>query len=212
MLPVFSELDDYLFFIVVGVFGLIKFIGSKMSSGTEEEGGQQDDPEKLERTRQIQEEIRRRLAQRQAEEGLYPVAPQTVEHRPVAQQPAAATMHQQASRSMHQEPVIAPRSMAQAVQQVSHAKERNDALSMMERLEQAQRDEQSSRQRILKALAASKKKGLADAALLEIPVDEPFSMEMLHRPGALRNAIIMAEIIGGPISERKSASCPGMAD
>ncbi len=209
--PVMAELDDILFFVVIAVFGLIKFIGSKMSKadGAEDE----DDPEKARRRREIQEEIRRRLAERMAQD----VPPGTVVTIPEPRQQPVQTVFERHAEPQ-QRPLAAGFDRSASTDDAArrHAEERSsrDAMrkrnNLMEQLEAARREEVESRERA-RVLLQGRRTALLSEQAFEA-ANPALSMEMLNRPGALRDAIVLSEVLGAPVSERKSGSCLGWGE
>ncbi|MFA5258369.1 MAG: hypothetical protein WC360_09475 [Opitutales bacterium] len=195
-LPILAKIDDFLFFIVIAVFGLIRFISSQMKKTDADETPDVSPEEQARRTRQIQEEIRRRLVER-------------MEQEPASQPMQRQNPAPQANPYVKQTPVYqihtAPSQVAS-----NEAVRRAD---IMTRLAEAKVQEEESRVRALQLLAKySKARETAAAAphpRRSVSNAAGVIFTLRGNPAAMREAVIMSEIIGGPISERHGNSCPG---
>jgi hypothetical protein len=90
----------------------------------------------------------------------------------------------------------------------------------MERLAEVQREEAEARasmERTIAHLHARSERNAADAASWNAvtqgthPSTASHLREMVSNPSALRDAVLLAEVLSQPLSERKTPHCPGLA-
>ena len=176
--------EDILFFLVFGVFALIKFIASR-NKAKEEAAPPESDSEQVRRTREIQEEIRRRIAEN-GKNAPAPTGP--VHHVP----PTPSVLHQEQVQKPAASRVKPPAP---------------PAVDIWQQLAAAQRMEEETRRKAaeIRALRAAHRN---DEAPLTAPVTQ--IEHLLHNPGGIRDAIILSELLSAPLSEREEGACPGL--
>jgi len=188
-IPVFGISEDVLFLIVFAVFGLIKYISS-LHKKNEEPAPDTSDAEQAKRTREIQEEIRRRIAENQNKTQHAP-RPE-VQSKPVVNKPV---MQRRDERPVPQH------------------RERPDVIigrqiDYMQQLAEARKAEEESMRRAREALASARLKTF-------VPTEGGSSrregvLAMLHGGQSMRDAFIISEVLMPPVSERNNSSCPGL--
>ena len=185
--------DNLLFLIVFAVFGLIKYLSS-LKKDTAESEPEVSDSDQAQRTREIQEEIRRRIAEgRNRNPQSAPEVPSRVE--PVPRRPSPSVEQGRAIRSLR------------GSEAGSGGKN-----VLMQRLAEARRVTEESRLNAMKMLKA------ANIGNSEIPVPHVSSvtqkregvLAMLGTSNGLRDAFIISEVISPPVSERENGACPGL--
>lgn len=188
-LPAFaiSLNEDLLFFLVFGIFALIKFLTSRKKNAENAAPKQDDDTESARRTREIQEEIRRRIAEAQGR-AAPATAPQPHVNRPAV---------------LHQEQVVKPSAVRRSAEADLHAAQR--ATRLYEQLEDARRLEAETRRKV----AAIRSGSVTRVAASATPESRSMVEQMLRRPSGIKDAVILSEILSAPVSERRDASCPG---
>ncbi len=180
--------EDLLFFLVFGIFALIKFLSARKKSAEEAAPDTQSDAENARRVREIQEEIRRRIAENQ-QRGAANVSPA-----PVAQRPTV----------LHQEQVVKPAQVRRNAEADLVAAQRTSQL--YEQLAEARRIEEETRRK-----AAAVRAGHTARAIANQPARQGCQVEqLLHSPSGIKDAFILSEILSAPVSERRDASCPGL--
>jgi hypothetical protein len=188
--PVFADGGGLLFFLLFAVFGLIKFLTAK-KEGEGEAPSAPASADEERRTREIQEEIRRRIAENM-KKAAAPSAP--AQARPAAQR---AELH--------------PDIRSSAPRQTQPTRVETRGPSLMERLAQARREEAESQKRIETTLASIKarQKATGEPATARGAAFTD-AAAMLNSGAGLRESIILSEILGGPVSDRSTPSCPGL--
>jgi hypothetical protein len=200
LIPVIAEHDmgNVLFFLVVAVFGIIRFLmdryGKKEKETPHASSPQpQPESEQTRRTREIQEKIRRRIAQSKtgtaqpASPAQKPAATTTVLHTEQVRMPAPAPQHR--------EPLEVPGSRHR---------------DLMAQLAAARREEEESRRRAAEMVAILREDTAAGFRAGETPLDGDALHDMLRSPDSVREAILLSEILSRPLAERSYGSCPGM--
>ena len=200
LIPILADGGGSILFLVVfAIFGIIRYFASKKDVGeappTPASSG---DPDEARRTREIQEEIRRRIAENMAKQAQGTTGvPPAAAPRPAISKPAAP------APAFHPEPV-----RAEARPQRAPAK----GVDYMAKLAEARREEAESRQRIEETLRNLRSRSKAEAPA-EPQTSAVFTdAESLLRSGqGLREAILLNEILARPLSERRVPSCPGLS-
>jgi hypothetical protein len=195
MIPAFGLNDQLMLLLVFAVFGLIRYFMSLKKTGADQEEHAPDDAEQQRRTREIQEEIRLRIAQNQGRQSSPASAPVQPVARPVAAQ-APQT-------SMRQENGVRPSARRESADVTLS---RN--VDIMERLAAAKKMEADSRLRAAEALAGLKMKQIQLVA--EASAAREGVLAMLDHQQSLRDAFILSEVLSQPVSMRTGGGCPGM--
>jgi hypothetical protein len=186
LIPAFGISEDLLFLLVFAVFGLIKFISS-MRKKDEEPKPDISDDEQARRTREIQDEIRRRIADNKR---ATPPPPAEAAPKPVISGPALRTQVKPVPQRREKPDII-----------IGHQ------IDYMEELAEARRAEEGSRRKAKDALAAARLK-LAETQ--DKGRNREGVLAMLNGAGTLRDAYIINEVLMPPVSERRNSSCPGL--
>jgi DNA primase len=201
--PLCAAFDsDMLVLIAFAVFGLIRFLFNKKDdSDPETKAPRIPSAEQLEqerRTREVQEEIRRRLAEKiaganQQQSRQSPAAP--------AQRPAPNFDRRTTQPAPQQRPVVVQTSrgtdyMAKLAEVMKL--EEDSAARYRKAAEQARAMEAKAH---AGAVAAAQQRETAESA-----------RAYLSKAGSLREMVIMSEILGAPLSERRQPGCPGMGE
>jgi type IV secretory pathway VirB10-like protein len=181
--------EDLLFFLVFGIFALIKFLSARKKSAEEAAPDTQSDAEKARRVREIQEEIRRRIAETQ-----HRAAP------PAEPQPASVNR----PAVLRQEQVAKPSAVRRNVEVDLQAAQRTSRL--YEQLEQARQMEAETSRKA----AAVRAGHVARLAANQSAGQGGMVERLLHSPSGIKDAVILSEILSAPVSERRDASCPGL--
>jgi hypothetical protein len=184
MIPAFGFAisEDVLFLIVFAVFGVIKYLTSLHKKDEEADKPAISDEEQARRTREIQEEIRRRIAENK---------------KPQSQaKPVAAPILQRMPESRKAAPL----------------REKPDVIigrqiDYMEKLAEAREAEAESQRRAREVLALAHIKVTENVAE---NIKRDGVLTMLDHNSSLRDAFIISEVLAQPVSERRNASCPGM--
>ena len=187
--------EDILFFLVFGIFALIKFLAARKENKSRKPAEPVSDPEQARRTREIQEEIRRRIAtnQKAANPAMAP----------------ASTLRPKQSAITPLRTEIAPKSSATVLR--AHLKEET-ALGaagpdLLAQLAAAERLEAETRGR---AAVIAQSRGILGTATPTPSVRLSHMEGILHNPKTIRDAIILTEILSVPVSLREEGSCPGL--
>ncbi len=176
-----------LFLIAVAVVAILQKL---KTAGPREPGGAPPgmDPDQAERTRRIQEEIRRRIMERR---GLAPVPPpesETAESEPAPSFPEAPPMIEEVRPFVVPPPESVPAAPADApvVTEVRSAPDLQEQLiRQLQELEAARR-----------------------ASIFALPTEAPARVAVqarvldLRQPGTLRQAVVWREILGPPVGLR----------
>lgn len=186
--------EDLLFFLVFGIFALIKFISARNKAKKDASSEVESDVEQARRTREIQEEIRRRIAENQKS----------------APQPAPTSAARQTQPPPTPAPVLRPERVVKPIaQQPKRAEVPVQAApspDIWQQLAAAQRMEEETRRKA----AAIRTKRTTHGPLVEQVACRSQMEMMLHNPVGVRDAFILSEILSAPLSERDGGSCPGL--
>ncbi len=185
--PVFADGGSLLFFLLFAIFGLIKFLTAK-KEGAEDSPAAPASADEERRTREIQEEIRRRIAENMRK----------------ASAPSAPT------RSQPQKPELHPEIRTTAPRPAQPARVEVRGPSLMERLATARREEEESQRRIETTLASIRSRQRTEAVSAQANATFTDAAAMLKSGAGLRESVILAEILAGPVSDRSTPSCPGL--
>jgi hypothetical protein len=147
------------------------------------------DPQEAERTRRIQEEIRRRIMERR---GLAPAAPPPAAEEEAPAFPEAPPMIEEVRPVVVAPPVWVPMEAAPAPDYSSEAEQQRQMLQRFHQLELAEREHTGT------GPAA------AGGLVITTPVSAPASglLAMLRNPAGLRQAVVLREILGPPVGMR----------
>jgi len=169
-----------LFVIAIAVASVIQKIRQSQSeaSGTPERPAQQDPAAEAERTRQIQEEIRRRIAERRGEVVEEP-EPEFEE------EPQVFPGERQVEQTV---PVVVAPPMLEESAELERQRELTERIRLLE---------QARASLAAQAAAPAARRALEAAA----PAVNPWRVE-LGNPGGLRHAVVMREILGPPLGLR----------
>ena len=174
-------MDNILEILIPLIFAAIYFFGNMFSGKSDGDsapssgsGRQEENPDAIERQRKIQEEIRRKIAQRRSSEGSRaplnaPSASPLARH----SQPEAASYESQ---------------MQERLQRIEATKRRAEKLKQQVRITQTNSTFAHNPSRISRGSARS----------------------ALRNPSAARTAFIYGEILGQPVSQRKTQTIPGL--
>jgi methylthioribose-1-phosphate isomerase len=185
----------HLAIVVFIAIGVANMLAKAKKAGAQQPARRTIDPDTTERTRRVQEEIRRKIAERT---GRIPVSPPTVSPSPSAEPPA---------RNIFQE---LARQMAEA-KRMAEMQERAQAAAE-DQLQQRMEDEQKSRelaeaqhlaevQRTLQRQQGTVATAEADSGTTTTSVRDRL-MADLREPGSLRRAWLLREILGEPVGLR----------
>ena len=174
-------MDNILEILIPLIFAAIYFFGNMFSGKSDGDsapripsGRQEEDPDVIERQRKIQEEIRRKIAQRRGVEdsrspldapSSSPVSPQT--------QPQAASYESQ---------------MQERLRRIEATERKAEKLKQQVRITRSNTTFAQNPSRIFRGSARA----------------------TLRDPSAARTAFIFGEILGQPISQRKTQTIPGL--
>jgi hypothetical protein len=185
----------HLAIVVFIAIGVANMLAKAKKAGAQQPARRTIDPDTTERTRRVQEEIRRKIAERT---GRIPVSPPTVSPSPSAEPPA---------RNIFQE---LARQMAEA-KRMAEMQERAQAAAE-DQLQQRMEDEQKSRelaeaqhlaevQRTLQRQQGTVATAEADSGTTTTSVRDRL-MADLRAPDSLRRAWLLREILGEPVGLR----------
>ena len=174
-------MDNILEILIPLIFAAVYFFGNMFSGKSDGDsapsipsGRQEEDPDVIERQRKIQEEIRRKIAERRGEEdGRSPLDAPSSSPAPSQTQPPFATYESQMQERLQR--IEATKRRAEKLKEQIHITQTNSALE--QNLPRTAR-------------------GSARASL--------------RNPSAARIAFIYGEILGQPISQRKTQTIPGL--
>jgi hypothetical protein len=207
---------DNLFEILVPlIFAAIYFFGNMFSGKSDEDASPDsqdrrrgaEDPEAVERQRRIQDEIRRKIAERRAEgEGGRSRPQQTAESprqpdpQPASRTPDPASRRpaQEGAFSWDESDDIYANSMQKRLKQIEATKRQAEKLQ--------KQASASSRKVSAFDTAESSRRSRRSGTRLSGPV-----RQVLTDPAAARTAFIYGEVLGPPISQRKSNPVPGLS-
>lgn len=238
LIPVMAEGGDYLFFIVLAVFGVIKFLTSKGSSNEDENSpskrprsSSSSSQEGSNTTSDLQAEIRRRIAERMAEAARMAEQAQGTKERP-ASVPGTLRSEPMPRREFTATTTNAPasdddpwhvskeesqsssydassrRGYERPASSSSHTYSLQD--DMFAQLEEARKKQKEAKEKMRRVLE-KEKSILGEEERGQGFSHSSISPDMLKNPGALRDAIVLSEVLGLPVSQRKGGTCPGMS-
>ena len=174
-------MDNILEILIPLIFAAIYFFGNMFSGKSDGDsapssgsGRQEEDPDVIERQRKIQEEIRRKIAQRRGGEDSR--APQDV------------TSSSPAPRQSQPETASFESQMQERLQQIEATEKRAKKLKQQARINRSNTTFAHNPSRVARGSARS----------------------TLRDPSAARTAFIYGEILGQPVSQRKTQTIPGL--
>jgi len=174
-------MDNILEILIPLIFAAIYFFGNMFSgkSGGDSapssgSGRQEEDPDVIERQRKIQEEIRRKIAQRRSSEG--------------SRAPIDTASSSQASRQSQPETVSYESQMQERLRRIEATEKRAKKLKQQARINRSNTTFAHNPSRVARGSARS----------------------TLRDPSAARTAFIYGEILGQPVSQRKTQTIPGL--
>ena len=174
-------MDNILEILIPLIFAGIYFFGNVFSGKPDEDrapsipgGRQEEDPDVIERQRKIEEEIRRKIAERRGEEGSRdPLDAPSSNPAPIQTHSPLSTYESQMQKRLQR--IEATRRRAEKLKEQIHINQSNNTLE----------------QNLPHAVRGS-------------------ARTSLRNPSAARTAFIYGEILGQPISQRKTQSIPGL--
>jgi hypothetical protein len=173
-------MDNILEILIPLIFAAIYFFGNMFSGKSDGDsapssgsGRQEKDPDVIERQRKIQEEIRRKIAQRRGGEGAAPLDTES---------------SNQASRQSQPETASYESQMQERIHRIEATERRAEKLKQEVRITRSNTTFARNPSRIARGNARS----------------------TLRDPSAARTAFIYGEILGQPISQRKTHTIPGL--
>jgi hypothetical protein len=186
---------NHLFIVVFVAIGVANMLAKAKRAGTQQPARRTIDPGTTERTRRVQEEIRRKIAERT---GRLPMTPPTVSPSPSAEPPA---------RNIFQE---LARQMAEA-KRIAELQQRGQAAAEAQ-AQQRMEDEQKSRQlaeaqhlaeaqRTLQGQPETVATAVADRGTTTTSARDRLLAD-LREPDSLRRAFVLREILGEPVGLR----------
>ena len=174
-------MDNILEILIPLIFAAIYFFGNMFSGKSDGDstpsnpsGRQEEDPDVIERQRKIQEEIRRKIAERRGEEG---------------------------SRAPLNAPSASPAARQSQPEAASYESQIQERLRRIEATEKrAEKLKQQSRINLSNTTFAHNPPRIARGS----------ARATLRDPPAARTAFIYGEILGQPVSQRKTQTIPGL--
>ncbi|MGZ0656687.1 hypothetical protein ACWPKS_13870 [Coraliomargarita sp. W4R72] len=205
-------MDNIFEIIVPLVIAGVYFFGNMLSNKSDDDAAPgaprratDEDADAIERQRRIQEEIRRKIMQRRSEgEGdrsrsAVPDSTQEREHaRPQPSQPARPPVRE----------FRAPDLVTQGTNPYE-----TEMQAKLEQIEATRRQAEKLKQQVRasspqqRASAQSRSRSQPTSRATRRPI-----RSTLHDPAAARTAFIYGEVLGPPISQRKSQTVPGLAN
>jgi hypothetical protein len=181
--------EDLLFFLVFGIFALIKYLSSR-KKGEDVAPPPENDAEQARRTREIQEEIRRRVAANRTHTPAPAAEPKA---RPVSK--PSVMLQEQVLKEARLRPDRAETEAA------------NRSANLLQQLAAAEKLEAETHRKAVAAKAEymSRAKNVPQVSAYHTEIET-----MLHNPSGIRDAVILSEILSAPVSERKASSCLGL--
>ena len=174
-------MDNILEILIPLIFAAIYFFGNMFSGKSEGDsapsipgGRQEEDPDVIERQRRIQEEIRRKIAERRGEEG--------------SRSPLNVPGASPAARQSQPEAASYEAQMQERLRRIEATERRAEKLKQQVRITQTNTTFAKNSSRIARGSTRS----------------------TLRDPSAARTAFIYGEILGQPVSQRKTQSIPGL--
>lgn len=216
-------MDNLLEILIPLIFAAIYFFGNVFSGKDEDESAPTQAPRRrnedqeadaIERQRRIQEEIRRKIMERRRQaQGGPQQAPQPTEGRvecpsgaPARPEPVVKD-NQPASRSSHPSP-RAPEPVPQAANPYE-----SQMQARLQQIEATKRQAERLKQQAgmvgtekVGTAAPSRPQSTRQRSLFRGPV-----RASLTEPAAARAAFVYAEVLGPPVSQRKSPTVPGLS-
>lgn len=210
-------MDNLLEYIIPVIFAAIYFFGNMLSKNSDDEAEPkrplvEEDPDVAERQRRIQEEIRRKIMERRnatgsSGEGGRDSRPEPAERpRPEL---AERTWHHpeqvkgEHGRDFRSEP--AERTRPEPVSSFDH-----DLQAKLEQIEATKRRAEKLKKQAHASSAQASSVQSADAPSRRTSLRGPVR-STLRDPAAARAAFIYGEVLGPPVSQRKSQTVPGLA-
>jgi hypothetical protein len=189
--------EDILFFLVFGVFALIKYLAARKENKSKKPPEPVSDSEQARRTREIQEEIRRRIATNQKT-----ASPATA--------PASSLKPRQTEITpMHTEVTPKPGVSASRAHLKEEAALGASGPDLLAQLAAAERLENETRGKAA-AMRARYGKAILGSSTPAPSVRLGHVEGILHNPTSVRDVIILSEILSAPVSVREEGSCPGL--
>ena len=174
-------MDNILEILIPLIFAAIYFFGNMFSGKSDGDsapssgsGRQEEDPDVIERQRKIQEEIRRKIAQRRSSEG--------------SRAPIDTASSSQASRQSQPETISYESQMQERLRRIEATEKRAKKLKQQARINRSNTTFAQNPSRRARGSARS----------------------TLRDPSAARTAFIYGEILGQPVSQRKTQTIPGL--
>lgn len=173
-------MDNILEILIPLIFAAIYFFGNMFSGKSDGDsapstpsGRQEEDPDVIERQRKIQEEIRRKIAQRRGGDAPAPLDTASSNQAPRQSQPETASYESQ---------------IQERLRRIEATEKRAKKLKQQSRINRSNTTFADNLPRIARGSARS----------------------TLRDPSAARTAFIYGEILGQPISQRKTQTIPGL--
>ena len=173
-------MDNILEILIPLIFAAIYFFGNMFSGKSDGDsapstpsGRQEEDPDVIERQRKIQEEIRRKIAQRRGGDAAAPLDTTSSNQAPRQSQPETSSYESQMQERLHR---------------IEATERRAEKLKQEVRITRSNTTFARNPLRIVRGSARS----------------------TLRDPSAARTAFIYGEILGQPISQRKTQTIPGL--
>jgi hypothetical protein len=193
---------NHLFIVVFVAIGVANMLAKAKKAGAQQRPAQPArssvDPDTAERTRRVQEEIRRKIAERS---GRLPASPPPMDSSPSAG-PPARNIFQELARQMAEAKRIAEmQQRAQAAaeaqaQQRMEDEQKSRELAEARQLAEAQRTLQMEQQAVAVDYSSGADQKMATASARDKLLAD------LREPGSLRRAWVLREILGEPVGLR----------
>ena len=174
-------MDNILEILIPLIFAAIYFFGNILSGKSDGDsapssgsGRQEEDPDVIERQRKIQEEIRRKIAQRRSSES--------------SRAPLGSPSSSPAPRQSQPETISYESQMQERLQRIEATEKRAKKLKQQARINRSNTTFAHNPSRVARGSARS----------------------TLRDPSAARTAFIYGEILGQPVSQRKTQTIPGL--
>ena len=174
-------MDNILEILIPLIFAAIYFFGNMFSGKSDGDsapsnpsGRQEEDPDVIERQRKIQEEIRRKIAERRSSQG--------------SRAPLNAPSASPVARQSQPEAASYESQMQERLQRIEATKRRAEKLKQQVRITQTNSTFAQNPSRVARGSVRS----------------------TLRDPSAARTAFIYGEILGQPISQRRTQTTPGL--
>ena len=212
-------MDNILEILIPLIFAAIYFFGNMFSGKSDEDsatdtgvGRREEDPDAIERQRRIQEEIRRKIAERRAGEGS---------RSPLGTPSPSPASRQSQPGSFNADEILRRR---QQREQEAHASQERHAVAeqdqgqaattsyeshMQERLQRIEATEKRA-EKLKQQARASRRPQVSSSPAPRSSLARGSARATLQNPAAARAAFIYGEILGQPISLRKTQTIPGL--